>query len=78
MEPRKLAFWHKVRWVAGDVKELNHLVKTLRQYNTELAEILPPSRFHSFKRRVEREHTTSPNLSRRLAASVTAPRSRSE
>jgi len=65
---RKLGFWDKARWVGGDVKELTHLVETLRQYNAELAALLPLSRLRRFERRVERGLITSRQLSNRLAA----------
>ncbi|KAK4031948.1 hypothetical protein C8A01DRAFT_51135 [Parachaetomium inaequale] len=66
-EARKLAFWDKVRWVSGDVKELKHLLDTLQEYNTQLADMLPPSQSCSFRRRVERELTTSPGMATQLA-----------
>ncbi|KAK3897527.1 hypothetical protein C8A05DRAFT_19733 [Staphylotrichum tortipilum] len=65
-EARKLALWDKVRWVSGDVKELKHLLDTLQQYNTQLADMLPPSRSRSFRRRFERELTTSPGMASQL------------
>lgn len=67
-ESRKLGLWEKMRWVGVDVKELTHLVGTLRQYNAELEALLPLSRLRSFERRVERGLITSRQLSNRLAA----------
>lgn len=68
IEVRKLAVWDKMRWVAGDMKDLKHLLETLRHYNSELANVLPSGRFRSLERRVERELTTCPNLTGRLAS----------
>lgn len=67
VEGRKLAFRDKVRWVSGDLKKLKDLLDTLRQYNTQLANVLPPSQSRSLCRRLERELTTSPGLSSQLA-----------
>ncbi|KAG7284948.1 hypothetical protein NEMBOFW57_009563 [Staphylotrichum longicolle] len=71
-EARKLAFLDKVRWVSGDAKELKHLLDTLQQYNTQLADMLPPSRSRSLRRRCERELTTSPGMASQLVALDTA------
>ncbi|RYP67872.1 hypothetical protein DL769_005661 [Monosporascus sp. CRB-8-3] len=78
IEARKLGVWDKVRWVAGDVKELKYLVKTLRQYNDELADMLPPSRSRSLDRRVERELMTSPDMARWLVSPDTGDSEQTE
>ncbi|RYO93292.1 hypothetical protein DL764_008011 [Monosporascus ibericus] len=78
IEARKLGVWDKVRWVAGDVKELKYLVKTLREYNAELADLLPPSRPRSLDRRVERELMTSPDMARWLVSPDTGDSEQAE
>lgn len=63
----KLKLWDRLRWVSGDAKEIAQLVDTLRNYNVELAMLLPYSRMARFERRIGRVLVTSPQLAGHVA-----------
>lgn len=64
----RLSLFARLRWVAGDEKELSQLVDALRTYNVELKELLPYYKMTAFERRVGLILVTSKNLAAGIAA----------
>lgn len=69
-EPSSIKFnmLDKIRWVAGGRRQLTELVEQLRDYNTELKEILPYYKAATFERRIDLIAVTSQSLAVRMAA----------
>ena len=69
-EPPSIKFnmLDKIRWVAAGRKQLTELVEQLRNYNTELKEILPLYKALPFERRINLVAVTSQSLAARMAA----------
>ncbi|KAH9208695.1 hypothetical protein DL95DRAFT_394996 [Leptodontidium sp. 2 PMI_412] len=65
----RLSLFARLRWVAGDEKELSQLLDALRNYNVELKELLPYYKMTAFERRVGLVLVTSKNLAADMAAS---------
>jgi len=65
----KLSFMNRLRWVAGDEKELTKLVDGLEKYNSDLKELLPYYKIAQYERRVLLALVTSRPLVAGIAAS---------